>query len=389
MVETHAPEAVADVISAAAARANEEISEELDGLFRLKAAVEGKIVVLLGEVDRRQVYRDDGATSTETWATERFGISTPTARALTRLGETAWDLPRLVESLCAGDLSLDKVRAVADVATPETEKELCDRAKEGTVRELADVARTEARSKPASASSEHDRRFLRFNEQFRTMTVQLPPESFAETRTGLEARAQAVPSGGETPWDQRLCDAFLEMIRSSAPRAPGPASTASPYFVVVHVPLGALVDEAGEARGLAGELERDGLISTETVRRIACDATLAVGVDDDVGHTMYEGRARRTPSDAQRREVMRRDRHCRFPGCTNVTFTNVHHVVPWKPGGRTDLQNLALVCVHHHHLVHSSGWEMTGNANEELSFTGPTGRVMTSRSSPLWAVDRV
>ena len=31
---------------------------------------------------------------------------------------------------------------------------------------------------------------------------------------------------------------------------------------------------------------------------------------------------------------MRRDRGCRFPGCTNVTFTNVHHIVPWKPGGR-------------------------------------------------------
>jgi hypothetical protein len=27
---------------------------------------------------------------------------------------------------------------------------------------------------------------------------------------------------------------------------------------------------------------------------------------------------------------------------------------------------------------------MSGNANEELTFTGPTGRVMTSRPSPLW-----
>ena len=44
----------------------------------------------------------------------------------------------------------------------------------------------------------------------------------------------------------------------------------------------------------------------------------------------------------------------------------------------------ALVCVHHHHLVHSSGREMTGNAKEELSFTGPKGWVMTSRHSPLW-----
>ena len=136
---------------------------------------------------------------------------------------------------------------------------------------------------------------------------------------------------------------------------------------------------------LAGELERDGLIDGETVQRMACDATIAVAVDDDLGHTMYEGRARREPTDAQRREVMRRDRHCRFPGCSNVTFTNVHHVVPWKPGGRTDVGNLALMCLHHHHVVHSNGWTMSGNANEELTIVGPSGRVMASRPSPLWA----
>ena len=113
---------------------------------------------------------------------------------------------------------------------------------------------------------------------------------------------------------------------------------------------------------------------------------MAIAVDDDVGHTMYEGRARRTPSDAQRREVMRRDRHCRFPGCANVTFTNTHHIEPWQPGGTTDLDNLALLCVHHHHVVHSKGWEMTGDANEELTFVGPTGRVMVTRPSPLWTM---
>ena len=125
----------------------------------------------------------------------------------------------------------------------------------------------------------------------------------------------------------------MEVIASSAPGAPGRASTASPYVVVVHTALDTLLDEEGETSELAGDLERGGLISTEVVRRIACDATIVIGVDDDVGHTMYEGRAQREPTDAQRREVMRRDRHCRFPGCTNVTFTNIHHVLAWKPGG--------------------------------------------------------
>ena len=216
------------------------------------------------------------------------------------------------------------------------------------------------------------------------MSVQLPAESYAETRSCLEARARKVPSDGETPWDQRLCDAFSEIIRTSAVGASGRATTTSPYFVVVHVPLTALVEEGGRPTELAGELERDGLISIETVQQIACDATVAIAVDDDVGHTMYEGRARRDPTDAQRREVMRRDRHCRFPGCTNVTFTNTHHVVPWKPGGLTDLDNLALTCVYHHHLVHSRGWTVSGNTNAELTFTGPTGRVLISRPSPLW-----
>jgi hypothetical protein len=149
----------------------------------------------------------------------------------------------------------------------------------------------------------------------------------------------------------------------------------------VHTALETVADESSE---LAGELERDGLISAETVRRLACDATVIVAIDDDVGHTMYEGRARRFPTESQRREIMRRDRHCRFPSCTNVTFTNVHHVALWKSGGHTDLDNLALLCQYHHHRVHSSGWSLTGNANEELTFVAPTGRVMTSRPSPLW-----
>ncbi len=155
----------------------------------------------------------------------------------------------------------------------------------------------------------------------------------------------------------------------------------SPYVVVAHVPLATLIDED---RALAGELEHHGLIDAEVARRLACDASVVVALDDDVGHTMYEGRARRDPTPTQRRELWRRDRHCRFPGCPNATFVNPHHIAPWKPGGRTDLHNLALLCEHHHRRLHSKEWTMSGDANEELRFVGPSGRVMTSRPSPLW-----
>jgi hypothetical protein len=378
----------AELISAVAAESNEELASGLDEDFSQMTGAQARFLVRLGEFERRQAYRDDGATSLESWTAERFGVSTPTARAYAHVAEKAWDIPGLVGSLSSGDLSFDKVRVLADVATPETDRELCDQAKECSVRELADMARSSAElartSSASSARSEHDGRFLRFNDGHRTLTAQLPADSYAETKASLEARAKEVPTDGETPWDQRLCDGFLGLIRSFVPGAGGRVSPASPYVVVAHVPLAALVEDSGETSSLAGELEYGGLIDTDTVRRIACDATIAVALDDDVGHTMYEGRATRFPSDAQRREVRRRDRHCRFPGCTNVTFTNVHHIVPWKPSGRTDLDNLALLCLFHHGVVHRKSWKMSGNANTELTFVGPSDRVMTSRPSPLW-----
>jgi hypothetical protein len=101
---------------------------------------------------------------------------------------------------------------------------------------------------------------------------------------------------------------------------------------------------------------------------------------------MYEGRARRDPTPTQRRELWRRDRLCRFPGCANAIFVNPHHIKWWKRDrGRTDLDNLALLCEHHHHLVHSRSWSMSGDGNGELRFVGPSGQTMTSRPSPLWA----
>ena len=242
---------------------------------------------------------------------------------------------------------------------------------------------------------------MRFNDEHRTLVAQLPSDRYAEVKTCLEAAAKEIPSEGDTPWDGRLADALLKVIRSQSPDSGGVdgAGGPSPFFVVAHVPFASLVDGSGRSSALAGELEHVGLIDAKTVQRIACDATVAVAVDDDVGHTMYEGRARRFPTRAQRREVRRRDRHCRFPGCTNVTFANVHHIVPWEPDGTTDLDNLVLAlspsppsgafgwvdhdgqCQRgaHHHRTNGSGHDVAPFAAVDQGEHG-VGRQLT----PLW-----
>jgi Domain of unknown function (DUF222)/HNH endonuclease len=410
----------ADFMSSMAAESNEALAAAMLEDRRLISMAEARIVLRQAEFGRRQAYVDEGATSLESWTAQHLGVSVPSARSYSQVAEKSHELPNLMGSLCAGAISFDKVRTVIDVATPVTDRELCAQAKELNVRELAEVARTTAaRARSASVSpsrSEHDGRYLRFNDERRTFSGQLPKEDYARTKACVDAFAAAVSSeekaagastDEKTPLDQRRCDGFMGIIDSVTPgignrRNAGPTtppksndvttttpttttSTApNPFFVVAHVPLKDLVDETGDKSELAAELEHHGLIDLETVQRIACDATVVVAVDDELGHTMYEGRARRFPSGAQRREVIRRDRHCRFPGCANVTFAAVHHVVPWKLGGGTDLDNLVLLCQHHHGVVHRNGWSMTGNPNEELTIVGPTSRVMVSRPSVLW-----
>ncbi len=118
-----------DLIGGVAALSNEELMAGLEEAFKQKTAAEGRFLVYLGEAARRETFRDYGATSTDSWTVERFGVSSATARALTRVGERTGDLPHLVGSLCAGDVSFDKVRAVVDVATPDTDEELSDQAR--------------------------------------------------------------------------------------------------------------------------------------------------------------------------------------------------------------------------------------------------------------------
>jgi hypothetical protein len=54
-----------------------------------------------------------------------------------------------------------------------------------------------------------------------------------------------------------------------------------------------------------------------------------------------------------------RDRHCTFPGCTRPpVMCQAHHLIPWSTGGTTTLDNLALLCGHHHRVIHHTPWHL-------------------------------
>jgi hypothetical protein len=83
-----------------------------------------------------------------------------------------------------------------------------------------------------------------------------------------------------------------------------------------------------------------------------------------------------------RRAVAVRDRHCRFPGCTQpATVCHPHHIIPRSQGGPTCLTNLLNLCTFHHLIaVHRWGWGITLHPDGTVTATSPDGRTLHSHS---------
>ena len=69
-----------------------------------------------------------------------------------------------------------------------------------------------------------------------------------------------------------------------------------------------------------------------------------------------------------RRALIARDGGCRFPGCTSNRHCDGHHIKHWQHGGETSLDNLVLLCRHHHRLVHEGGFDCVKSQDGEVFF---------------------
>ena len=126
---------------------------------------------------------------------------------------------------------------------------------------------------------------------------------------------------------------------------------------------GLLLTVAGFGDGItdpsAALLGLNALIPARTITRIGCQADVNVAIRDPAGDILNHGRAHRHHSPAQRRAVVLRDQHCVFPGCDVPPWRCiVHHLQFWSNNGRTDLINLALLCLFHHHRIHDHDWRL-------------------------------
>jgi hypothetical protein len=373
----------------------------LDGVTALEAArraLEVAECAFVAELDARDVCDRRFGHRTRDWLATEHGLERREAGRWCRVGRGLRSLEVVADALADGAISLEHARVLVDACNPRVahvvqaaQAELValaatmrfeDWARH--VRALVDLADTDGGHDPRperrsltwgrgldgelhlrgtllgaeAAAFEHlvettaDRLFRRASEDRDAAPVDLP----MPTRTQLRA------------------DALAELVRSGAD-ATEPAATTADVAVTVRHDHPALHGQQGPGVS-CGTTDLTG----SNLALALCDAAFTGVIVDPHGTPLAVGRTRRHATPAQRRALAVRDGGCAFPGCdAPPRWTDAHHVTPWQTGGKTDMDNVVLLCRHHHGVIHRHGWTMTHTGGQRFEITTPTGGRLTAQ----------
>jgi len=102
----------------------------------------------------------------------------------------------------------------------------------------------------------------------------------------------------------------------------------------------------------------------------------------DVAGPIGAGRRTRTINRRMRRALQRRSGgRCEWVGCDERVYVEGHHIESWAKGGATELDNLVLLCWHHHRAVHEGGY-LVERARHGVRCSRPDGTVIDVRPPP-------
>ena len=357
--------ALSDEERAESVRCIENLKAEITKLAGHLNAANHRFLTLIAEFDRRKGWSDGGTQSCAHWLNWKCGIDMGAAREKVRVARALETLPKVSASMARGELSYSKVRALTRVASDATEDYFLSIALHGTADHVEKLVRGFRRAKDAEelsreAEQQANRELRYYYDENGSLVLKgrLPAEVGALVVKALQSaldqtvfpEATDVPAGTSEPtnWAARRADALGMLAESFLEHGPGALNGGDRNLVTVHVSAETLRHkEAG-----CCEFEEGPSLAAETVRRIACDASVVAILEDEEGEPLNVGRKTRTISAPLRRFLNARDRGCRFPGCSNTRYVDAHHIHHWANGGETKPSNLVSLCRFHHHCVH-------------------------------------
>jgi len=337
-----------------------------------------RLLTLVREFDDRMGWAKWSCRSCAEWLAWRCGVSLSAAREKVRTAQALRSLPSIGAAFAEGRLSYSKVRALTRVVEWADEDVLLSYALQATAAQVEERCRQIRNGRPESASiAQHawERRSVTlFRDAARgvmRMSVELPIEEGEVISQALDRAVAAgeAPAGIEfnaNAWRAQQADALVAIAKQYLAGGEAASSaSADRYQVVVHVDESAL-------RGGIGRAD----LPIDTVKRLSCDGSVVSITEAEDGTPLDVGRKQRTVPALLKRALWARDRGCSFPGCDHKHYVDAHHIEHWADGGATTLDNLTLLCSHHHRLLHEGGFRVRRDTQGRPYFQRPDGRVI-------------
>ncbi|MGW9267146.1 DUF222 domain-containing protein, partial [Gordonia terrae] len=347
-------------------------------------ALTADFLELVAELDGRESWRGPGIHSLAHWLSWKAGIAPRTAHEHVRVAKAIRGLPLIGNAFGEGRLSYSKVRALTRVATPEREQELVNLALSCTasqldraVRAMGQIDRDRGVEDESRPPVESTGRWKWNSDGSLSVSLRLSPldgarflagtvrAEYERTRTCDDPdlpTVQSVPRNTESGSvvedsvvesevvPSRRRDLWRQVPSNVAPAVVAMADMVHDGIAMPDLAPGAEILIHAGAEVESAHLDDGPALSEVEVAEARCGAStrdvVSRGVPGQPGKLalLGVGRRKRAPNKALVRALFVRDRCCQMPGCGRTRHLHAHHVRFWSAGGRTDPDNLILLC---------------------------------------------
>lgn len=350
------------------------LCDELAGISRARAALDAREARVLAVIDGL----DDSGAASAAVARSITRCSSREADRRAMRADTLTQLPDAADKLATGALTAEHIdalsRAVEETSPEQVRRsglidKITDRPADLAARDTRDWSRRQ--QTPDQLTQRHRRhhtaRRLVIFTGHNDMTVlhgEFDPITGAKLKTRIEAEANRLyhHDGGRDDGstvrtgEQRRADALTNLV-DTTPTSDAHTPRAAPVRNQLILVATANDGEITDPRLIDGTP-----LPPAVFQRLACGSDLFGAVFSATGDPLWMSRRTRLATDAQLRALIARDRGCVI--CTaHPSRCEAHHLTWWHPpaNGPTDIDNLALVCSHDHHLIHDHNHQLTRN----------------------------
>src|SRR5450759_1362608 len=356
-----------------------EVGPELKQILHEKDLLELRAARVAARFDATDAYDEQGFASPIDWIPFNCHQTSTAAADLIAVGQKLEQVPESTQAVASGEIGFAHLKAMVRTANAVgsnfDEALLLTKAREhspGKFYYLCNHYRHSADRKGYEAEQadlvENRKLWISTGEDGAVwINGVFDPVGGAAFRTAVEPLARRSGKHDDRSREKRLADAVVDLATHALDSGLIPQQGSQRTHLQVTTSLETLLGLPGAP---AADIAVSSVpVSSKTVERLACDASVTRIVLDSRSVVIDVGRAKRTISGPARKALNVRDRGCTWPGCERpASWTSGHHLKHWIHGGTNEPGNLTLLCYRHHWMVHEGHWQIV---------RGEDGRIVT------------